>query len=559
MAYGSSLDLSEDSAVDRKRRGAFFTPRFLAEFIATWAIRSGTERILEPACGEAEFMLAALDRFVSMGIRPESAEKGVDGVELHTESARAAKERLASCQYRCRIEVDDFFDRDASEEYDAVIGNPPYIRFQAVTEKQRASIERVSVRSGVKLSALSSTWAPFVVQSASFLKKGGRLGLVLPAELLAVNYAAPIRSFLLSSFTSIQLVTFDELVFPEVQEEVVVLLADGYGLGESHVIKWRQCSDLEDLPSSSLVDYVPTSREDRWSGLFASGSALEYLQGLLTEGLFVSLETWGKISLGVVTGNNKYFALNDEQVSSYGLSEEDFVSLCPPGSKHLRCLEFSADDHARLQEGNGKTRLFYPRDGILSSAAEKYVNEGETQGAHRAYKCQKRDPWWRVPIGEVPDAFVTYMNSYGPNICTNSAGVIALNSCHGLYFSSENARYGRELLPLACMNSATLFGSEIVGRSYGGGMLKLEPKEACRLPVPSPDVVAEASGRLRAIRPYALQLMQQRDYDAVVGLVDAALISCFEGERGFAQMASSCTMMRLRRKRRGGGKKSGDI
>lgn len=89
-------------------------------------------------------------------------------------------------------------------------------------------------------------------------------------------------------------------------------------------------------------------------------------------------------------------------------------------------------------------------------------------------------------------------------------------------------------------------------------MLKLEPKEACRLPVPSPNVVAEASGRLRAIRPYAMQLMQRRDFDAVVGLVDAALIPCFEGERGFAQMASSCTMMRLRRKRRGGGKRSGE-
>lgn len=558
MAYGSSLSLSEDSSVDRKKRGAFFTPRSLAEFIATWTIRSGTERILEPACGEAEFMLAALDQLVSMGVSPENAERGVDGIELHAESARAAKERLASNRYRCRVEIDDFFDWDVSEKYDAVIGNPPYIRFQTVTEKQRMSIERVSARSGVRLSALSSTWAPFVVQSASCLKKGGRLGLVLPAELLSVNYAAPIRSFLLGSFASIQLVTFDELVFPEVQEEVVVLLADGYRLGESHVIKWRQCSDLADLPSSSLVDYVPASREDRWSGLFASGKALEYLQGLQSESLFVPLEAWGRISLGVVTGNNRYFALNDEQISSYGLGEEDFVPLCPPGSKHLRCLEFSADDHARLQEGDGKTRLFYPRDGILSPAAEKYVEAGEAQGAHRAYKCQKRDPWWRVPIGEIPDAFVTYMNSYGPNICTNSAGVIALNSCHGLYFSSENAMHGRELLPLACMNSATLFGSEIVGRSYGGGMLKLEPKEACRLPVPSPNVVADASGRLRAIRPYAMQLMQRRDFDAVVGLVDAALIPCFEGERGFAQMASSCTMMRLRRKRRGGGKRSGD-
>ncbi|CVH75678.1 Modification methylase Eco57IB [Coriobacteriaceae bacterium CHKCI002] len=558
MAYGSLLASNMDSPLDRKSRGAFFTPRFLAEFIAAWTVRSESERVLEPACGEAEFMLAALDRLVFLGANPESAERCVDGVELHAESACAAKRRLALSRYNCCVEVGDFLDRDAVGEYDAVIGNPPYIRFQAIGEAQRASIKRVSARSGVKMSALSSTWAPFVVQSALCLKKGGRLGLVLPAELLSVNYAASIRSFLLGSFSSIQLVTFDELVFPEVQEEVVVLLADGYRLGRADVIKWRQCSDLTDLDLSSLVDYVPRSPEDRWSGLFASGNALGYLQGLLDDGLFVPLEAWGRISLGVVTGNNGFFALSEEQVSSYNLDEGDLVSLCPPGSRHLRRFDFSADDYDRLRRDNEKTKLFYPRKGVLSSTAESYVETGELQGVHRAYKCRKRDPWWRVPVGKIPDAFVTYMNSYGPNICANSAGVIALNSCHGLFFSGESAGLGRELLPLACMNSATLFGSEIVGRSYGGGMLKLEPKEACRLPVPSLAVVAAAADKLRAVRPYASQLMLRRDYDAVVGLVDAVLISCLEGERGFAQMASSCTMMRLRRKRRGGGKRDGN-
>lgn len=552
MPYGSSLSVSEDSRPNRKRRGAFFTPRLLSDYIASWAIRSKSERVLEPACGEAVFMLAALDRLVTLGADIESAGGSVFGIEVHDKSVQAANKRLAACGYSCSIEQGDFLGTKALGEFDAVIGNPPYIRFQAVTNSQRAAIEEISARGKVKMSALSSTWAPFVVQSALSLKRGGRLGLVLPAELLSVNYAAPIRSFLLNSFASIQLVTFDELVFPEVQEEVVILLADGYLLGEAHVIKWRQCSDLSDLRSSSLVDYVPSSREDRWSGLFASGNALGYLKGLLSEGAFVPLETWGKISLGVVTGNNGFFALSDEQASLCKMDADDYVPLCPPGSRHLRCLDFSEGDYARLSDEGYKTKLFYPRNETLSPAATKYVSSGVAQGVHSAYKCRKRSPWWRVPIGDAPDAFITYMNSYGPNVCTNSAGVIGLNSCHGLYFREERADVGRELLPLACMNSATLFGSEIVGRAYGGGMLKLEPKEASNLPVPSMEMILESAERLRAIKPYALQLMKQRDYDAVVGLVDAILVSMLEGEHGFAQMASSCTMMRLRRKKRGG-------
>lgn len=556
MAYGSSLCVSEDSSIARKSRGAFFTPSSLAEFIAKWSIRSGDDKILEPACGEAEFMLAAFDRLISMGVDVKAAEQNITGIEIHKRSAQAAKERLTLRQCNCSVEVGDFLKREETGKYHAVIGNPPYIRFQAVSTEQRTLIKRVSERSGVKMNALSSTWAPFVVQSALSLKRGGRLGLVLPAELLTVNYAASIRSFLMKSFSSIQLVTFDELVFPEVQEEVVILLADGYQQGEAHLIKWRQCSDLADLPSSQLVDYVPASHNDRWSGLFASGSALAYLQDLLSEGFFVPLETWGKVSLGVVTGNNDYFALNANDISQFGLGEEDLISLCPPGSKHLRCLDFTKQDYLRLFECEGKAKLFYPK-GQLTPAAEKYIEQGLSRGVNQAYKCRKRSPWWRVPVGEIPDAFVTYMNSYGPNICTNSAGVIALNSCHGLFFFEENADIGRELLSLACMNSATLFGAEIVGRSYGGGMLKLEPKEACRLPVPSLGVIVGAADKLRAIKPYALQLMRQRDYDAVVGLVDAVLISLWENECGFAQMASSSTMMRLRRKKRGGGKRHG--
>ena len=69
------------------------------------------------------------------------------------------------------------------------------------------------------------------MHAASFLAVGGRMGLVLPAELLSVNYAAPVREFLLRRFERVRLILFDERVFPGVQEEVVLLLADGHATG----------------------------------------------------------------------------------------------------------------------------------------------------------------------------------------------------------------------------------------------------------------------------------------------------------------------------------------
>ena len=451
------------------------------------------------------------------------------------------------------MEVADFFKLKFDEPFDAVIGNPPYVRFQAMSKDMRQGMSSISERSGVAISSLSSSWAPFVVQAAMSLKRGGRLGFVLPGELLSVNYAAPVRAFLLDSFSSLQLITFGERVFPEVQEEVVILLADGYKRGSSDCIRWRQCETLDDLETGSFADFSPASRDDRWSGLFASGSALRSLNDLLDRGSFVPLESWGKVALGAVTGNNDFFALSNEEFSARGLGDGDGVALCPPGTRHLRCLDLTVERYDALRKSGARVRLFRPSGNSLSEAARSYIAYGEKLGVNEAYKCRARSPWWLVPLGSPPDVFITYMNAYGPNLCTNSVGAAALNSCHGFTFRCEFRETGRELLPLACLNSATFFGAEIMGRAYGGGLLKVEPREAARIPVPSISLVLEKRKELRAIRPYVEKALAERDFDAAVNLVDAVLDSAsHEADGGaFSQMSSSATLMRLRRKKRG--------
>ena len=129
-----------------------------------------------------------------------------------------------------------------------------------------------------------------------------------------------------------------------------------------------------------------------------------------------------------------------------------------------------------------------------------------------------------MPVGGVPDAFVTYMNAYGPSICANDAKVRVLNSCHSLFYHPEISEAARSLLPIASLNSATMFGAEITGRAYGGGMLKLEPREAGMLAVPSPVLVASCADDLRTVAPYVEKLLEKRDYDGAISLVDAVLI-----------------------------------
>jgi adenine-specific DNA-methyltransferase len=223
-AVGQLLAVVGDSALQRKARGAFFTPVELCAYVCDWAVRAPGDRVLEPSCGQAAFLVAAAQRLdvLKAPVDPEQ----LVGVEVHAETAATAREVVAAAGRPTRVRVGDFFAVPGERRFDAVVGNPPYVRYQGFTGASRTAGRMAALHGGVGLTALASSWAAFTVHAAEFLRPGGRLGLVLPAELLTVNYAAEVRRYLMERFGRVRLVMFTERVFPGVLEEVVLLLAE---------------------------------------------------------------------------------------------------------------------------------------------------------------------------------------------------------------------------------------------------------------------------------------------------------------------------------------------
>lgn len=513
-----------DTAELRKARGAFFTPPEIAEYVTGWAVRTSADEVLEPSCGEAAFLLAAADRLALLQPSDLLSRAGaLDGVEVHDASAAKARELLADASVSSRIIVDDFFTVEPTGSYDAVVGNPPYVRYQDFAGVPRALSRSAALRAGVSLTGLASSWAAFTIHAALFLKRGGRLGLVLPAELLSVNYAAEVRRFLMERFARVDLVLFTERVFPGVLEEVVLLMADGYDEGPTDYASVYQARSAADLANMSVGQaWRPKNPEDKWTPSLLSTQALTAYSGLVAGEDFAVLETWGDTTLGMVTGNNRYFALSPSRVAELGLASSDLIKLSPPGSKHLRGLSFASRAHAELGKAGSATYLFRPVD--PSPAALEYIAAGEKSGIHTAYKCRVRTPWWRVPLLGPADLFLTYMNADTPRLTTNEAKAHHLNSVHGVYLRPGQRRLGRALLPLGSLNSMTLVGAETVGRAYGGGMLKIEPREADRLPVPGPALLAAAQTKLSAVRPQVGRLLRNGKLLDAVRLVDDILL-----------------------------------
>lgn len=503
----------------RKARGAFFTPAPIASFIADWAIRDAGDRVLEPSSGDAEFLVHATHALRRFGAQtPE-----VWGAELHEWSARAGAQRVEAVGGLAYVSVGDFFTHHLEPQFDAVIGNPPYIRFQDFAGDQRARARAAALRGGVALSGLASAWAAFTVHAALHLAPGGRLGFVLPAELLAANYASPVRSFLLERFAKVELVLFEQRVFPEAETEAVLLLADGYGSSTKSVTV-RQATNAAGLANlSAPIVWEPADPGAKWSGMTVAAEAAHFLSECVSAGTYAPLAEWGDTRLGMVTGRNAYFALTPEQVRDLGLGRRDTLLVSPPGSGHLRGLELTSRALSELGKHGKQTRLFYPHR-PFTPAAQTYMAQGESEGVPAAYKCRVRKHWWQVPLLPPADLLLTYMNADTVRMVTNTARAHHLNSVHGVYLRPEHRELAAELLPLAALNSLTMLSAELAGRAYGGGVLKMEPGEAARWLVPSPESVAAAASDLRAVRSRAAEHLRRGRLGQAVQLVDGALV-----------------------------------
>jgi len=518
-------------ALDRKARGAFFTPPVLANFLARWAIHGNpTARVLDPACGEGVFLLAAACRLRELGAVEEKLDDQVHGVDLHQASLAETSRLLEEEGLDANLVPANFFELVPPSElfssfgpFDAVVGNPPFVRYQQHNGEARRLSALAALRQGVRLSGLASSWAALLVHAAAFLEPEGRLAMVLPAELLTVGYAEPIRQWLRQRFAAVKLVFFERRQFAEALENVVLLLAQGSGGCDAFSLYYvHDAADL--LRIQPFDEYAVTlSNEGKWTDLMLSIRERQVFKAVLGNH-FVGLGEYGSPELGTVTGANSFFTLGEATRRKYELvADEHVVPICPPGTRHLRGMSFTDRDWEELRDGEEAVWILYPSASDRSAPLRRYLAVGEKQGVPDAYKCKVRSLWWRPPVVPKPDLFFTYMSHRYPRLVTNSAGVSFVNSMHGVRLRADT-KAAKHALPVLAMNSVTMLGAELFGRSYGGGILKLEPREAARLPQPRPAHLSAAWERLKGERVKLDQALRAGDWSSVVARVDDVLL-----------------------------------
>jgi adenine-specific DNA-methyltransferase len=544
----------------RKNLGAFYSPRHLVEPMVTWAVTRPDQKVLDPSCGDGIFLETAARRLRDLGAGPERITSLLQAIDLNPDAVRITRDRLGLQLGLSldNIRVDSFFALPPPgalfgplEGVDAVIGNPPYIRYQEFAGITRRDALERAAHAGVHLNRLASSWAHFVAHAVAFLRPGGRLALILPAELIHTTYAAPLREYLRNAFEEVHVVSFRRAVFPDVQEEVVLLLAAGKGGGPGRLVlaEVETGAELSDLDAvlASAEAFSPGETAEKWIPGYTAHPGVATLEHLQVRGLLTPLGESGKANIGFVSGANDYFVLTPEEAAHWRLPESSLQTALVR-ARQVPGLQITSADVAAARAQGERCLLWRPGKG-LTRAEKAYIRRGEELGCSERYKCRVRSPWYLVPGVVRPDAFLTYMSDVVPRLCLNRARVVASNTLLTIRLPRVPAALHKAFV-VAFYNSATLLSCERIGRSYGGGVLKLEPREADRILVPAVDLVARHKNLLLKLAAEVDKMLRngrEGFLDEAVAKVDAVL---FQGER-IVQGEMSSARASLHQRRQG--------
>ncbi len=513
------MRLKKDSS-EQKLRGAYYTPLQLSNAMVNLCASENIHTVLEPSCGDGVFLdsLRQLNLIEQIGT--------IDAVEIEPDEAEKVQRNYRTYQ-NLHVLNEDFFEFysrmvDAQTQYDLILGNPPYIRYQYLTETQRELQSNILTSHGMKANKLINAWVAFLVACVQLLSENGRIAFVIPAEILQVAYAEDLRLFLSEHLAKITLITFEQLVFPDIEQEVVVFIGE-----KGSVEKGIRIIEMSDLSGFDKLDLQQNGFQkmqhvkEKWTRYFTTAKEMELIQTIRTDKRFARFADYGIINVGITTGNNGYFSISEEVCDEYDLES---VTLPLIGrSSHAHGIFFTDEDWKKNKASGKSARLVNFPDIPIEDYPEQhkaYIALGEANGENVGYKCSIRDRWYIVPSVWVPDAFFLRRNNFYPKFVLNLCNAVSTDTMHRMKFNSD---VKPENILLAYYNSISFAFTEICGRSYGGGVLEILPGEMGNIMLPKLDAIDEETCRSLLKRIDAV-VREGDDIEKALDIVDKEIL-----------------------------------
>lgn len=479
----------KENTTQRKLRGGYYTPQKLADYITKITLKD-KKKILEPSCGDGSFLKSIKNILDNNDYNIEK----IDAIEYIEEEANKSKRILKNIN-NANVTNDDFYNFyvNCKDKYNLIIGNPPYIRYQYLTEFQREKQAQVLIKNKMKSNKLINSWVFFLVACIELLEKNGTIAFVIPAEIMQVAYAEDLRKYLSKHLSKINIISFNKLLFEDAEQEVVVLIGTKKDKETECLISNCIYDDIDDFirkyNENDLV-YEKILTNDKWTRYYLKEKENNVIEEIKKDSRFRKIGEVGLVNVGITTGNNNYFSLDDDYVKKYDLKK--YTKPLIGRSSQTHGLIFDEKDWKRNVDKGVKAYLLTINEDVdvknMSKGQRKYIKIGEDNGENKGYKCRIRKRWYSVPSIWIPDAFLLRRSNVYPKFVLNGIDAVSTDTMHRIKIKDE---YDNRKILLSYYNSISFAFTELCGRSYGGGVLEILPKEAENIIIPNIDDMDE--------------------------------------------------------------------
>jgi len=373
------------------------------------------------------------------------------------------------------FEFYEVFDLDKTKEergFDVVIGNPPYVRQEALGELKTYFQDYFKVYHGV-----ADLYVYFIEQSISLLNDDGFFSYIVANKWTRANYGKPLRQWLKQQCIE-EIVDFGDLpVFQAATYPCIIRISKN--VPESNI----NVTNVQTLNFTSLDDYVKNRKYVvKKEGLDDSGWSLtdEKTQALLDKlhrvGVPLGEYVDGKIYRGVLTGLNEAFVIDAdtrEKMIAEDAKSEDLIKPFLRGKDIKRYQPLGRGRYLILMP-KGWTKL--NAEGVKDAWAWLEHNYPSIANHLKLFseKAQKRydkgDYWWELracdyyeefekPKMMLPDISIRgnfTIDSHGKYYCGNTAYIIASSDKYLLgilnsslitfYYENLSSRYRGDYL-----------------------------------------------------------------------------------------------------------------
>lgn len=353
--YFFKLSLMEQAR--KARYGQYFTIVPIADFMVSLISKGKSAKILEPSCGKGVFIEALQKRNFS----------NIEDFEI---------DRNLPNPFSC-VKYKSFVSTPATEKYDCIIGNPPYIRWKNLESELKEELASSSLWN-TYFNSLCDYLFIFILKSIEQLNENGELIFICTDYWLNTTHAKALRNYMVDSGFFESIYHFNEAsLFENVTASFIIFKYIKGKQPKKPITLYEYTkrqrptkSDLKGATSFIRKSIPPFQKNARWildeDGVQQQISSLERIcqkNDFLFPDSFYRIGDFCDIGNGMVSGLDKAFNLSEVPLT--------------PKERSQTIPVVKAKDIQPYTYRNTSTYLFSSDDSPFKTFAKNYPNIGE--------------------------------------------------------------------------------------------------------------------------------------------------------------------------------------